>query len=474
MSTSDFISEQWSNSITPTLCEFVKIPNMSPAFDKDVLSNGLQEKVVLLLKNWILSQNIKNLKLDIIQENNRTPVLFMEIDASSSQNNNKDCVLLYGHADKQPPMTECWDINNGLSPYNPVIRDNMLYGRGAADDGYSVFAALTAIKSLQLENKPHSRCCVLIEFSEESGSRDLPFYISTLSNRIGNVKLVVCLDSGAGDYERLWLTTSLRGMVSIKLNVSVLLEGSHSGKASGIIPDSFRILQMLLHRIENPENGKMIGDALFCEIPSHRVEETKDFATLVGEGLLEEFSIATPNFIPMGSPFESFLQRTWMPYMTVVGADGFPPTNIAGNVLRPNTTVKLSIRIPPLADATACAEYLKNTLEDNPPYNASVQATILASGSGFDAPKLKPWLASQLDSSSTKYYGNKCGFMGEGGSIPFMGQLKAQFPNAQFVVVGVLGPKSNAHSGNEMLHLPYAENLTRCIADILETENKNN
>lgn len=427
-----------------------------------------------MLCDWIRKQDLAGLTLEVVQAPNRTPVLFMEIPATNSTpESNKSCVLLYGHADKQPPMTECWDTAAGLSPYEPVIRDGMLYGRGAADDGYSVFASLTAIKSLQLRGIPHSRCCVLIEFSEESGSRDLPFYISSLSGRMGDVKLVVCLDSGAGDYERIWLTTSLRGMVSLKLNVSVLTEGSHSGKASGIIPDSFRILQLLLHRIEDPSTGKMIGAPLFVDIPEHRLKETKDFAALVGKGLLEEFTIATPNFQAMGDAYESFLQRTWMPYMTVVGADGFPPCNVAGNVLRPYSTVKLSIRIPPTADAEAVASYLKETLEKDPPYNASVQVTILAKGSGFDAPALKPWLAAQLDASSNLYYGNNCGFMGEGGSIPFMGQLKAQFPNAQFVVAGVLGPKSNAHSGNEMLHLPYAEKLTRSIADILQVEAKN-
>src|SRR5882762_10533233 len=178
----------------------------------------------------------------------------------------------------------------GLGPWTPVRRGNRLYGRGAGDDGYAAFAALTAIEALQAQGVRHSRCVVLIEASEESGSPDLPAYVEKLAERI-RPGLVVCLDSGCGDYEHLWATTSLRGVVSGTLKVEVLGEGVHSGAASGIVPSSFRLLRQVLDRLEDHRTGKILVEECHVEIPPGRLAEVRAVATVLGDEVLRRFPL---------------------------------------------------------------------------------------------------------------------------------------------------------------------------------------
>lgn len=167
------------------------------------------------------------------------------------------------------------------------------------------------------------------------------------------------------------------------------------------------------------------------------------------------------------SPMEFILNRTWRPALSITGAAGLPSLENAGNVLRPMTALKLSLRLPPTCGAGRASAYLKDLLERDPPYGASIRFESDQAASGWNAPALSPWLAASLDQASRDYFGRPTVYMGEGGTIPFMKMLGGRFPDAQFLITGVLGPQSNAHGPNEFLHLPTAKRLTCCVAQVL-------
>jgi len=410
------------------------------------------DKVLELAADWTKKHLPKNATLSIKESDGRTPIILIDIPGEKSGN-----VLMYGHLDKQPEM-EGWDNDKG--PWKPVLIDEKLYGRGGADDGYALFASLCAIKTLQKNNCRLPRILVLIEFCEESGSPDLPHYMELCSDLIGEPNLVVCLDSGTEDYKRFWTTNSLRGLIGGTLKVEVLNEGMHSG-ISGYIPSSFRIIRQLLSRIEDENTGEILLDELKTDIPAHIRDGVVQLVAILEEHQSFPVSPSTDN------PIEGHLRTTWKPALSIVGADGLPSSKDAGNVLRPYTSLKLSMRIPPLVDQNKAQEALKRALTDNPPYNAKVSIEFEEPASGWSAPPMSPWLESAIRSASNTYFKNPPSSMGEGGTIPFMAMLGDQFPKAQFVITGVLGPESNAHGPNEFLHIPYAKKLTSCIVSIL-------
>ncbi|MET0663643.1 MAG: M20/M25/M40 family metallo-hydrolase, partial [Ilumatobacteraceae bacterium] len=246
-------NETWDD-IVPVLHDYIAIPNVSPVFDPDWRANGHMAEAVDLIAGWCRVQPIDGLTLEVVELDGRTPVILMEIPAVGAGSTD-DTVLLYGHLDKQPEM-EGW--REGLGPWTPVLEGDRLYGRGGADDGYAAFASLTAIHAVQAAGGSHARCVVLIESSEESGSPDLPFYIEALADRVGTPSLVICLDSGCLDYDRLWVTTSLRGLVSGTLRVDIVTDGLHSGDVSGMVPSTFRIARMLLDRVEDAQTGAIL------------------------------------------------------------------------------------------------------------------------------------------------------------------------------------------------------------------------
>jgi acetylornithine deacetylase/succinyl-diaminopimelate desuccinylase-like protein len=460
-----FVSEIWDRQIIPELVEFIKIPNKSPMFDAQWAQHGYMTQAMDLIEHWVRAQPITGMQVERIQLPGRTPLLFIDIPGKGD-----DVVLLYGHMDKQPEMVG-W--SNDLGPWKPVLTEDKLYGRGGADDGYAAYASLAAIMALSERGEAHARCVVLIEGCEESGSYDLPFYINYLANRIGQPSLVVCLDSGCGNYDQLWLTTSLRGLAGGTLRVKVLEEGVHSGDASGIVPSSFRILRGLLDRIEDPTSGHLRPDVLYVDIPQERIEQAKEAAQILGPQVFQKFPWLS-GMQPMASELaELVLNRTWRPTLSVTGAEGLPSLQDAGNVLRPQTAVKLSVRLPPTLDPVKASACLKQVLEKNPPYGANVEFEIEKSSLGWAAPKLNTWLADSIHTASKDYFGPKAAAMGEGGTIPFMGMLQERFPNAQFVVTGLLGPKSNAHGPNEFLHIPTGKKLTASIARVIADHYKN-
>ncbi len=458
-----FVSGVWDSTIVPTLVEYIKIPNKSPGFDADWRAHGHMDKAVDLIEGWCKARPIEGLQVKVVRQGERTPLIYMEIPAFRCES--KQTVLLYGHLDKQPEMVG-W--SEGLGPWKPVLRGEKLYGRGGADDGYSAFASLTAIEALQKQGVPHARCVVLIEACEESGSGDLPYYVDHLKKQIGSPSLIVCLDSGCGNYDQMWLTTSLRGLVIGVLSVEVLDEGVHSGDASGIVASSFRVARSLISRVEDEKTGAIVPKDFHAKIPKERRTQAKAAAKVLGKDVYAKFPFVK-GMVPVEKNTEELvLNRTWRPALAVTGAEGLPAVKDGGNVLRPRTALKLSLRLPPTLPADKAQAKFKKLMEKNPPYGAKVTLdTKDHAGSGWNAPKLDSWLEESVADASKTFYGKPAVYMGEGGSIPFMGMLGEKFPKAQFLITGVLGPASNAHGPNEFLHIGYAKRLTCCVAQVI-------
>ena len=473
------ISAQWDGDIVRRLTDYIAIPAKSPSFDPDWVAHGHIETVVRQAADWVLAQKVPGLQLEIVRLQKpdgspRTPVLFFEI--AGTKPGSDQTALMYGHLDKQPEFNG-W--RNDLGPWTPKYEDGRLYGRGGADDGYAVYAAIAAVQALKAQDVPHPRIVGLIETCEESGSYDMLPYIDALrapgNNRLGDVGLVVCLDSGAGNYDQLWLTTSLRGMASGTLKVEILTEGIHSGDASGLVPSSFRIMRQVLDRLEDSATGRLLPASFHCEVPADRLAQAQATAAILGEEVYKRFPWAhydcggsTTFALPTTTdPLQALLNRTWLPTLSVTGAEGFPAIQDAGNVLRPWTAFKLSLRLPPLVDAAAAVQELKALLEDNAPYQAKVTFDSGGGATGWNAPAATPWFETALNEASQAHFGASCGYIGQGGTIPLMNMLSEGFPKAQMMVCGVLGPRSNAHGPNEFLHVPYARKLTAAVAQVL-------
>jgi acetylornithine deacetylase/succinyl-diaminopimelate desuccinylase-like protein len=474
----------WDERIVPALTDYIGVPAKSPMFDAAWAEHGLLDRVVRDAAAWVESRKVPGLTLEVLRLPGRTPVLFFDVPSTrpatydDGSRASGDTVLLYGHLDKQPEFTG-W--RKDLGPWTPKYENGLLYGRGGADDGYAVYAAISAIEALQAQGLPHPRCVGLIESCEESGSQDLPAYIATLgtgpNTRLGQVGLVVCLDSGAANYDQLWLTTSLRGMVSGVLKVEILTEGIHSGDASGLVPSSFRILRQVLDRLEDSATGELLPQSFHCAVPPARMQQAQATAAILGDEVWRRMPWACgadggPTLPTTTDPVRGLLNRTWRPTLSVTGVDGFPDLGNAGNVLRPHTAFKLSLRLPPLVDGNEASIKLKALLEDNAPYNAKV--TFHADGragalgaTGWNAPDLSPWLEGALNRASHTHFGAPLGYVGQGGTIPLMSMLGKAFPKAQMMVCGVLGPKSNAHGPNEFLHVPYGKKLTAAVAEVM-------
>ncbi|HUH54475.1 MAG TPA: M20 family metallopeptidase [Rhodanobacter sp.] len=474
---SRYVGDLWDAEIVPQLVEYIRIPNKSPMFDAQWAEHGHMDAAVRLMETWARAklEKLPGATLEVVRLEKRTPLIYIDIPAcgangAPASGPSDDTVMLYGHLDKQPEMTG-WA--EGLGPWTPVIKGDKLYGRGGADDGYAIFGSLAALLALHDQGIAHARCVIMIEACEESGSYDLPHYVDHLAARIGSPSLVVCLDSGCGNYDQLWLTTSLRGMTGGNLTVRVLEEGVHSGDASGVVPSSFRILRDLLSRLEDPATGKIKPAELYVDIPPHRVEQAKHSAEVLGEEIFNKFPWVDGMRPVTDDLAELVLNRTWRPQLAVTGIGGIPPLESAGNVLRPQTAVKLSLRVPPTLSGAKAGEFVKQLLEKDPPYGAKVSFDLEKDGSGWNAPTLSPWLEQAVDDASQHYFGAPATYMGEGGSIPFMGMLGEKFPKAQFLITGVLGPHSNAHGPNEFLHIPTGKKVSMVVAEVVARHGEN-
>ena len=454
---SQFLRRRWDHSIVPALEEYIRIPNVSPAFEPSWEALGHMRAAAELLAGYADNCGVAGLRHRVEALPGRTPVWVGEVPGNGPGN-----VLLYGHYDKQPPF-EGW--RDGLAPWHPVLDQGRLYGRGGADDGYAAFASLAAIAALQEQRLARPRCFLLVEGSEESGSPDLPAYMDTLASEIGTPDLVVCLDAECGNYEQLWLTTSLRGMLAGTLRVRVLTEGVHSGAAGGIVPSSFRLLRALLQRVEDAESGAL--ETLRAPIPDAVRAQAAEVAQTLGALHTGRFPWAGRTQPAGAGAEELVVANTWGPSLEVVGLDGAPATADAGNTLRPHTAAKLVFRLPPALDAEAAATRVKALLEHDPPHGADVEFALEPAHGGWHAPPLAPWLEAALREASEQHFNAPLRTMGTGGTIPFMQMLGERFPNVQFVVTGVLGPESNAHGPNEFLHIATGKRVTACVAHAL-------
>ena len=453
------IDRTWDESILPELVEYVRIPNKSVAYDRDWEANGHMERAAQHMRRWAEAHAPQGSTVEVHRLPGRTPLLVVDVPGKVD-----DCVLMYGHLDKQPEFSG-W--SDGLGPWDPVIRDGKLYGRGGADDGYALYGSLTAIRALEDQRVPHARCVILIEASEESGSPDLVHHIDALGDHLGRPTLVVCLDAECGNYDQLWCTTSLRGNLIVTLTAEVLSEGVHSGSASGIVPSSFRVLRELLGRVECATSGAILVEELNAPIPPDRREQTRATAAVLGDTVHEKFPMPHGMRAVSNDPYELLLNNTWRPTLSITGADGLPACGAAGNTLRPYTSLKLSFRLAPTSDPQRAADAVVAALTRDPPYGARVAAKVESSMGGWNAPEIAPWLAESMQTASREFFGRDAMYMGTGGSIPFMGMLGQKFPGTQFLVTGLLGPHSNAHGPNEFLHIATGKRLTACVARVL-------
>ena len=462
-----FVDAAWTEAL-PTLCDFIRIPNKSPAFDPEWEAHGHMERAVALVSGWMADHAVPGMTLDMHRLPGLTPVIVAEVPGAAGGAGGAGTVLLYGHLDKQPEMVG-W--RPGLGPWEPVVEDGRLYGRGGADDGYSAFCALTALRALQETGRDHARCVILIEASEESGSPDLPAHVAALADRIGPVDLVVCLDSGCETYDRLWLTTSLRGLVGVDVKVEVLTEGIHSG-ASGVVPSSFRVLRRLLDRIEDSETGRILLAECQVPIPDERRRQAEVVGQLLGPDGMAPYPFAGTTRPVVADPAQMALARSWSAALSVTGLEGAPSLGEAGNVLRPSTSARLSLRLPPGCDPDRARDAVVAALTSDPPYGAVVTVTGSEVAWGWDAPATAPWLEQAVDEASRAAFGLPPAATGLGGTIPFMAMLGQRFPDAQFLITGVLGPGSNAHGPNEFLDLAMVRGVTACVADVVAAHHR--
>ena len=455
------VVRKWEADVMPALLAYMAIPCESPAFDADWETSGYLDRAAELMAKWARRQleSVEGATIELLRTPRHTPLIFIEVEGDA-----RAPVLIYGHLDKQPPM-EGWAA--GRSAWVPSIEGERLYGRGGADDGYALFASLTALLGLREQGLSHPPCRILIEACEESGSGDLPSYIDQLAGRIGEPGLVIALDASCGNYEQLWATTSLRGQVAGALEIKVLTEGVHSGDASGVIPSPFRIARSLLSRIESEVTGEILLPDLYAEIPAERRAQAADAAVILGEATYFGLPFVKSARPVLDDPAELAFNRAWRPQLAITGMTGLPTVANSSAVMHPELALKLSIRLPPTLDPELAARELKNCLEADPPYGAHVCFDVHMASAGWHAPPLAPWLAASLDNAWLNAFGRPSAFMGGGGGIPFLSMLGERFPSTQFVATGVLGPQSNAHGPNEFLHLPTAKRITAALAHLL-------
>ena len=368
-------------SVVGALSSYVAIPCLSPDFDPAWADNGEIGRAARLLCEWAASRPLPGCTVEVVEREGLTPAIIADVPATPGAAT-RLVTLLYGHLDKQPPLGS-W--RKGLDPFVAVREGERLYGRGAADDGYSIFAAIGALEALAATGTPHGRCVVLIEASEESGSPHLGPYLEEVGARIGvpGPGLVVCLDSGCATYDRLWSTNSLRGSLVVTLSVEVLSEGVHSGLAGGIVPSSFRLLRQLLSRIEDEATGEILVPECLAETPARYRAAAEAMAAELGEAALGEFPTVPSLEFSGRAGADRLLRRTWMPSLAVIGIDGVPSVKDGGNVLRPFTTAKLSLRLPPAVDADRAAEAVVQHAVGGPAARGEGESSRGERGEGF-------------------------------------------------------------------------------------------
>lgn len=458
--TKEYIQRAWSGETLDAMKAFIRIPSKSSAFDKEWEKHGYLLKAIEDAAQWGKAR-FPDGTFDILSKPGVTPALFIDIPAFKGHNGRP--VFFYGHFDKQPE-TIGW--SEGLGPWTPVVKNGRLYGRGSSDDGYSFYTALTAIQALEAAGTAHPRIVGFFETDEESGSKDLGAYLHEIAPRCGNPCVLVILDLGICDYDRLWLTSSLRGSIGFKLKVEVLTHPVHSGIASGIVPSSFAVMRELLDRLEDPKTGRVLLPEFHVSLPEEHRKAINRCAAILGRKVLS-FPFAGKTEPRSSDPADAIIKNTWEPTLSILGADGLPSTSEASALLRASTTLSLSFRIPPRVDPKAALEAAVRAVTENVPSHARVTVWDCRAEGGFEAPMLAAWLEEATHSASKALWGNDFEYCFEGATIGTMKDFSSAFPNASFLNMGVLGAEENAHAPNESLPLDYVEKLTEAIASIV-------
>lgn len=454
------IQKFWSKEALPALMDFIRLPAKSTAFDPQWKENGYLKGACEFAANWI-QKTVPDAKCEILEFDGKTPCLFVEIDGY--QNSDKT-VAFYGHLDKQP---EAKGWREGLGPWTPVLEGEYLYGRGASDDGYSVYAMITAIEGLRRCKMPYPRIVAIFETQEESGSEDLPDYLLALKERIGSPECFIILDNQCGDYERLWLNTSLRGTITGTLTVKAMDFGIHSGTFSGITPDSVSIAQALVARIHDPITGRVLLKSLHTTIPELRVQQLKEVANELGDNIWKSAPLL-PGVSPKhASNHENLIHSIWEPTLTIIGIDGMPSIKDAGSVIQGQVALRLSFRTPPNIDMNQAMNDIVQCLTQDIPYGCQTTWNDLECNPGWSAPSQKGKFERLFSEAAFDVFNKKTLSNGQGASIGFVHKFEELFPATEIVLIGVLGPQSNAHAPDESLNIRYVQQLIQTISIVL-------
>ena len=462
----DRSEEIWEGSILPSLSDFIEIKALSPLFEPDWAEMGELDATIDLFCEWLDAQGIAGMSYEKHRIGELSPVLIVTIEGTGPGE-----VIFYSHLDKQPSKPELW--SEGLHPLKAVRRDPWLYGRGSVDDGYGGYLCATSVRLLQEAEVPHPRCTMIIETCEESGSFDLPPYLEALTEQLGNPDMVVVLDSGGPDYDHVWMTEALRGLVSGTLSVKVSHEGIHSGNSGGSIPSSFRIQRILLDRVEDSSSGKVLIPEMHVDIPEQIREKAMALREIVGDSIWEQFPTVDTLRQASETTEDMIVAMNWEPTLSIIGADGIPSVQDAGNVLRTNTDLKLSFRIPPGVDSESAIARAKVILEEDPPYGAEVTFTPDSCADGFHAPPLDGPISEAIQEASMELTGLPPLATWTGGTIPFMSMMQGKYPEAMFLCTGTSGPGNNAHGPDEKLHIPSSKRLTVALSATIAAISEN-
>jgi acetylornithine deacetylase/succinyl-diaminopimelate desuccinylase-like protein len=387
--TAAYVEKWWADWYVKGLCEFIEIPNLSPMFDAEFYTNGTTQAAAKHVDDYINKLEIKGITKHSFTPEGKPPMYVYVVEANGNDKN----VMCYGHLDKQPWMMP-W--REGLGPTKAVIEGDFLYGRGGADDGYAPFSCALAIKNLQVQGLPHPRFALVLETEEESGSPNLLELLALSKEAIGTPDIMFCMDSGAFNWDQLWMTSSLRGIICLDVQIDCAHGGYHSGEVGGIVPETMRIMRHLLDRIDDSKTG-MCCEALNCEIPERFKTEAKFMAELSGPEMYKKYHVCEGvDCMHEEGIDQMYLNNTWRANMAITGAAGLPAIQTAGNVCRPSTSMRLSIRLPPKVNPDDAYAAVTKLLTTDVPYNAKVICTSQGKGQGWCMGELSPWLTEGI------------------------------------------------------------------------------
>lgn len=485
------IDKFWKSSIKSDFEQFVRIESITPQYVMGSTAEKLKGicEALNLAMDWVNKQSDLNATLtagipqgspcaanqahETVETDaaHLTPILLIQIPGTAPEGSGS--VLMYGHWDKQAIAdVKAWNEPKGsmkTGPFQPNIANGRLYGRGTADDGYALFFSIAAIQALRANGIPYPTVNFILDFDEEGGSVNLERYLEKFSFKIGTPDLCITLDSGAGDYNRIWNTTTERGIVTGTLTVKVLTDSVHSGDGSGIIPNPQRIMRHLLSRLEDPVTGKILPSEFQVEVPATYLADVFSQATNIVPSTIKGFPWFGYATTAASNPVELILNRIWRAGLAVTGVDGLPSTAAANNVVVGSVSYQLSLRLPPPLRIDEVQRQLKDLFEKDPPYGATVTYDYegAPAANGWMSPPQPRWLSEAIDQASQVLFQQPSAPLGDGGTQPVLAILKEKFKETLFFASGVAGPGNNEHAANENLNIKYAEQLSACEAYVL-------